>query len=117
MSKNFPNSLFWKEGVTIPYNEDIDEDGYSYEFLINYDGREGLIFICESGGHVEWEDSPGFTAFNLVPERIFGKQEYLNEKQLRALLNIICKIGFEGFFYSEEEVDRLYQKWVDEGKH
>lgn len=107
----------WKKGVKIPYEEDLDEIGYSYVIHICWDNREGIIFICECGVHYEWKGSPGFIDTNIKPEAIFGKLDKLENKHLKYITALAVKTGFEGFRYSGEEIDKMYETWLKKNKY
>lgn len=106
----FPLSLQLRKGENIPYRESLDEDGYSYELIVSYRGNKGLLFVCESGVHVEWENSSDWIKSNLMPERLFGKLEKLNEDQLKQILKTMINTGFEGFHYDKEYVKKMYSE-------
>lgn len=108
MNKN----LLYRPGVEIPYTESADEDGYSYNFWIEWDGRPGAVFVCESGMHVEWDDGPaGWVISNIVPEKVFGPLPKLEPKHMRYLLYSFMKTGFEGWKLPVEEEERMYEEW------
>lgn len=109
----FPLSFQLRKGEDVPYRETLDEDGYSYELLINYRDKKGLLFICEYGVHVEWEEVLGWTRSNLIPERLFGKSEKLNEDQLKQILKTMINTGFEGFSYDQKTINQMTQGLLD----
>ena len=101
-------------GSKLPYGESFDDYGYVYVVSIEWEGRGGLVFICESGTHVEWDDSGGeIIITNLKPERLFGKMKFLTEEQIVKVIVRLIMCGFEGRPYSPEEIDDAYDEWTD----
>lgn len=108
--------LEYTDGIFIPYEEIIDEKGYGYDFYIEINDRQGVIFICESGMDVKWKGVEGYSSSNIVPKNIFGKVPNLTHDQMRYLLKIYYQTGFEGKQYSQEDEEKLYQKWINLGR-
>ena len=118
--------LKYKSGMTIPYDEELDEDGYFYHIWIEYkfdDGwRSGVIFVCESGCHLEWADESGkkwdgkMVDTNIVPKTMFGELKSLQPAQLKYILVILNKNGMDGYTLSKEKVDEMYQEWTNLGE-
>ena len=105
------NTLEYK-GVNLPYHEDLDDEGYSYHVGVNWNDREGVVFICEAGCHVEWRDgNQTWVDTNIVPEKIFGRTPSLTHDQMRRVLDILDATDFEGHTLSKEFVDRMYDEY------
>lgn len=112
----FDRQLFWDNDIYLPYSEELDEEGYVYNVLINCDGKEGLIFICESGVHVEWQGKKGFIDTNLCPKRIFGKFNRLDDSQLKQIITTLININFEGFYVNEKKLNKLIKKYEEKSE-
>jgi hypothetical protein len=88
-------------GQKLPYGESLDENGYIYAVSMEWKNRGGLIFICESGTHVEWNDADGkIVVTNLKPERLFGRMKSLTEEQLLKVIVRLAGSDFEGRTYT-----------------
>ena len=85
------------DGYTYRYVETIDKEGYIYVIPIEFNGRQGDLYIDNVGVIVRWEDHDGgIVNTNFRPESIFGIRKKLKKKHLKQLLINLTNVGFEG---------------------
>lgn len=110
----FNKTLKFNASTDVPYGENLDPEGYSYGLLFNWDGREGYLFICESGIHIEWEDSEDWTVSPIIPKKIWPDLKKLTEYHLRFILNKMIKDEFKkGSLIEAETINKFYKEWTE----
>lgn len=95
-----------------PYSECIDEDGYSYTVSFAYDNREGLLFICECGAHIEWLDPYEFRFLPTTGEELFGPQKSLGEEHLKFLMLMLSKTKCNAELLTTENITQIHEDAV-----
>lgn len=103
------------EKNTIPYWEQIDEDGYFYELYVVIKKRRAAIHITDNGLDIEWRKGGGLWT-NIDPQNYFPGKKELDWDNILCLLKVLENMDFEGVAYSAEELESLYRKWKDLGE-
>lgn len=108
---------FTLDNEIFPYDESLtssdkeSEYDYLYEISVVLRKRDGVISVSRWGVSL-WYDDGDALMTNIVPHRLFPGKRQLSTDDLKQII----RINLEGMPVPKEEVDSLYQRYLEETK-
>ena len=109
----FNKVLKGKAGEEFPFSEKINEKGYLYNISVNWNDKECIVSIVNSGCIIVFEGGDTID-LDIKPETLFPKKGQLSESDLLKILALSESSNLEGEFHSREEMNKIYEMYLKE---